>query len=103
MDVLANQPELAGYFADCLIEEKYSSSELDEASLEAIKQEYVDKINREISQAVFDNLTDDQLAQLEELLEEGDSVSASAFLQAAIPDLRRLIVERLVTLKEENN
>ncbi len=102
MDVLANQPELAGYFADCLIEEKYSS-DTDEASLEAVKQEYIDKINREISQAVFDNLTDDQMTQLEELLEEGDSVGASEFLQAAIPDLRRLIVERLITLKEENN
>jgi len=102
MDALANQSELAGYFADCLIEEKYSS-DLDEASLEAVKQELVDKVNREISQAVFDNLTDDQLTQLEELLEEGDSVSASEFLQAAIPELRRLIVERLITLKEENN
>ncbi len=100
MDVLSNQSELAGYFADCLIEQSYSS-DTDEAELDAIKQDLIDKINREISQAVFDNLTDDQLAQLEEFLEEGDTEAASVFLRTAIPDLRRLIVERLVNLKEE--
>jgi len=100
MDVLRNQSELAGYFADCLIENKYAS-EIDEASVEAIRQELVERINRAISQVVFDNLTDDQLEQLEGFLEEGDSAGASDFLRTAVPDLRRLIVERLVALKEE--
>ncbi len=102
MDVLRNQTDLAGYFADCLIDQKYVSG-LDEAGFEAIKQDMVERINREISQVVFDNLTDDQLDEFEGFLEEGDSVSASEFLRSAIPDLRRLILERLITLKEEIN
>jgi|GEM_PF-2394757 hypothetical protein len=100
MDVLRNQSELSGYFADCLIDQKYAAS-LDESSYESIRLELVERINRSISQVVFDNLTDDQLEELEGFLEEGDGAGASDFLRTAIPDLRRLIVERLVALKEE--
>lgn len=102
MDALRNQSELASYFADCLIDQN-KGSDLDEAELETARQELVDRINREISQVVFDNLTDDQLQEFEGFLEEGDAAGASDFLRVAIPELRRLIVERMVTLKEEIN
>jgi len=102
MDILRNQSDLAGYFADCLVEQKKLEG-ADEASLEIMRQEIIDRINREISQIVFDNLTDDQLQEFEEFLEEGDAAGASDFLRIAVPDLRRLIVERMVNLKEEIN
>lgn len=102
MDPLQNQTELANYLAESLINESIKDS-MDEPSFESFKQDLVDKINREISQTIFDNLTDDQLEQLEELLEEGDGAGTSEFLRLAIPDLRRLILEKIVNLKEEIN
>jgi hypothetical protein len=101
MDPLQNQTELANYLAESLIEPQRGS--LDEASLEALKQDLIDKINREISQTIFDNLTDDQLEELEELMEEGDGAGTSEFLRTAIPDLRRLILEKIINLKEDIN
>ena len=102
MDPLQDQSELANYLAESLISQAFRDS-MDESSFEAFKQDLVDRINREISQTIFDNLTDDQLEQLEELLEEGDSAGASDFLRTAIPDLRRLILDKIINLKEEIN
>lgn len=102
MDVLRNQTELASYFADCLISQKYPAG-LEETETETIRQEMVERINHEISQVVFDNLTDDQINELEELLEEGDGGGASDYLRSAIPDLRRLVLEKLVSLREQFN
>jgi hypothetical protein len=102
MDPLTNQTELANYFAEALIDQSYKDS-LDEAGFNALKQDLVEKINREISQTIFDNLSDEQLAEMEELLEEGDSALVSEFLRSAIPDLRRLILEKLINLKENIN
>ncbi len=100
MDILHNQQELAGYFADCLIDQKYVSG-LDEAGYETIRQDIIDQINREISRVIFDNLAPEQLEELENLLDEGDGRVTAAFLRETIPDLRRLILKRLVNLKEE--
>ncbi len=102
MDILHNQQQLAGHFADCLIDQKYVSG-LDEAGYETIRQDLVDRINREISQVIFDNLATEQLEELENLLDEGDARLSAQFLREAIPDLRRLILKRLVSLKEEIN
>lgn len=102
MDPLQDQTELANYLAESLISQALRDS-MDEASFEVFKQDLVDKINREISQTIFDNLTDDQLEQLEELLEEGDGAGTSEFLRTAIPDLRRLILEKIIILKENVN
>jgi len=102
MDPLQNQTELANYLAESLIDQTQRDS-MDEASFETFKQELIDRINREISQTIFDNLTDDQLEQLEELLEEGDGSGTSDFLRSAVPDLRRLILEKIINLKEEIN
>lgn len=102
MDVLRNQTELASYFADCLISQRYPEG-LDESGQETLKQEIVDQINHDISQVVFDNLTDDQLNELEEMLEEGDAAGAGEFLRTAVPDLRRLILEKLAGLREQFN
>lgn len=102
MDPLQNQTELANYLADSLIDQSLRSS-MDESSFETFKQDLVDRINREISQTIFDNLTDDQLEELEQLLEEGDGAGTSEFLRTAIPDLRRLILEKIINLKEEIN
>lgn len=102
MDVLRNQTELAGYFADCLISQRYPGG-IDEQGHEVLKQEIVDQINHEISQVVFDNLTDDQLNELEEMLEEGDGAGAGEFLRSAVPDLRHLILEKLAALREQFN
>lgn len=102
MDPLQNQTELANYLAESLIDQAQKDS-MDESEFEAFKQELIDKINREISQTIFDNLTDDQLEQLEEFLEEGDGAGTSEFLRSAIPDLRRLILEKIIILKEESN
>jgi hypothetical protein len=44
-----------------------------------------------------------KLNELEELLEEDDGAGAGEFLRSAIPDLRRLILEKLVSLREQFN
>lgn len=100
MDLLKDQEAFAGYFADCLIEAKYVSG-LDEAGYETIRQELIELINREISQVIFDNLTADQLEDMERMLDEEDAEGMTAFLRAAIPDLRDLILRRLVDIKNE--
>jgi len=102
MDPLQNQTELANYLADALINQTQKDS-MDEASFEIFKQDLIDRINREISQTIFDNLTDDQLEELENLLEEGDGAGTSEFLRTAVPDLRRLILEKIINLKEDVN
>jgi hypothetical protein len=102
MDPLKDQNELANYLADSLLEQLPTDS-LDESSLETLKQDLVERINRDISQIIFDNLADEQLEELESLLEEGDSVQTNDFLKSAIPDLRRLIIEKLINLKEDFN
>lgn len=102
MDPLNNQSELASYFAEALIDQS-SRASLDEASFTALRQDLIEKINREISQTIFDNLSDEQLTEMEEILEEGDGNNVSEFLRSAIPDLRRLILEKLINLKEEIN
>lgn len=102
MDSFESQQELAGYFADCLIEQKYVSG-LDEAGYETIRQELIERVNREISEVIFDNLSSDQLEEMENLLDEEDGRRTAAFLRDAIPDLRRLILKRLVSLKSEIN
>lgn len=102
MDPLENQSELASYFAEALIDQNYKDS-LDESSFLELKQDLIEKINREISQTIFDNLSDEQLTEMEEILEEGDGAKVSEFLRSAIPDLRSLILEKLINLKEEFN
>lgn len=98
MDSFDNQEELAGYFADCLIEQKYPSG-LDEAGHETIRQELIEEVNREISQVIFDNLNADQVEEMENLLDEDDGRRTAAFLRESIPDLRRLILKRLLEMK----
>ncbi len=102
MDMLQNQQELAGYFADCLIDQKFPSG-LDEAGFETIRTDLIDRINREITTVIFDNLTEEQLEEMENLLDEDDGRRAALFLRETIPDLRRLVLERLVLLREEIN
>ncbi len=102
MDIMENQEELAGYFADCLIDQKYPAG-LDDAGYETVKQELIERINKEIGQIIFDNLANDQLEEMENLLDEADDRRTSAFLRDNLPDLRRLILQRLVALKEEIN
>jgi len=102
MNILEDQQELAGYFADCLIEAKYVSG-LDESGYETIRQDLIERINREISQVIFDNLTSSQLEEMENLLDEEDNQRISVFLRESIPDLRRLILRQLVDIKNETN
>lgn len=99
---MENQEELAGYFADCLIDQKYPAG-LDDTSYDTVRQDLIDRINREISKIIFDNLMPEQLEEIENLLDDGDSRRTAIFLREAIPDLRRLILQRLVALKEEIN
>lgn len=98
--MLTEQKELAGYFADCLLEARYVGG-LDEAGYETIRQDLIERINREISQVIFDNLTSSQLEEMEGLLDEGDVEQMSVFLRDAIPDLRQLILRRLLDIKNE--
>jgi uncharacterized membrane protein YheB (UPF0754 family) len=102
MNILEEQQELAGYFADCLIETKFVSG-LDEAGYETIRQDLIEKINREISQVIFDNLTSDQVEEMENLLDDDDLSEISSFLKETIPDLRDLILRRLVDIKNQAN
>lgn len=101
MDLLENQQALAGYFADCLLDAKYPSG-LDEAGYETIRQDLIDQINREISQIIFENLSSSQLEELEVMLDEGDVEGLSDILRTSIPDLRQLILQRLIEIKNEN-
>ena len=102
MNILEDQQELAGYFADCLIDAKYVSG-LDEAGHETIRLDLIERINREISQVIFDHLSSSQLEEMENLLDEEDTHRMSVFLRDSIPDLRRLILQRLVDIKNETN
>lgn len=100
MDLLENQQALAGYFADCLLDAKYPSG-LDEAGHETIRQDLIDTINREISQIIFDNISAEQLEELEAMIDESDFENISDFLRIAIPDLRQLILTRLIDIKND--
>ncbi len=100
MEILHEQKELAGYFADCLLEARYVAG-LDEASYETIRQDLIDRLNREISQVVFDNITAAQLEEMETLLDDDDMDQLAVFLQETIPDLRQLILRRLLEIKNE--
>lgn len=100
MEILNEQKELAGYFADCLLEARYVAG-LDEAGYETIRQDLIDRINREISQVIFDNITAAQLEEMESLLDDEDMEQLAVFLREAIPDLRQLILRRLLEIKNE--
>lgn len=102
MDLVENQQVLAGYFADCLLDAKHPSG-LDEAGYETIRQDLIDRINREISQIIFDNLSSAQLEELETMINEADFEALSELLKEAIPDLRQLILRRLLEIKNEHS
>ncbi|MDO4611947.1 MAG: hypothetical protein Q4B29_00575 [Candidatus Saccharibacteria bacterium] len=93
--------ETLGQFVDALIAQKYQNQP--DANLETVREEAIQKLDDQISQAIFGSLSKEQLAEINKIFDQNEENPAvfQEFFQNANIDLQQIISRTVLAYKTD--
>lgn len=85
-------------FVNKLIEEK-NITDVEPEVLEQMKKDLLERVEKRVDAVVIEQLSPEQLAEFEKLLDGSDESTLKNFCQNAIPNLNELIAAELLNFR----